>query len=94
MPYDRTKDPLDNLSGGASGPGRRASAVTPSDAGDLSAYARALYVGGVGDLVVIPVGNADGSPVTFKAHPIGYMPVAIRRVLATGTTATNILAIS
>jgi hypothetical protein len=94
MPYDRTKDPLDNLSGGASGPGRRAASVTPSDASDLSSYARGLYVGGTGDLVVIPVGNADGAPVTFKAHPIGYMPVAVRRVLATGTTATNILAIS
>ena len=94
MPYDRTKDPLDNLSGGAAGPGRRAAAVTPSDANDLPTYARALYVGVAGDLAVIPVGNADGAPVTFKAHPVGYVPVAIRRVLATGTSATNILAIS
>jgi hypothetical protein len=31
--------------------------------------------------------------VTLAAHPIGYLPVQVSRVLATGTTATSIVAL-
>lgn len=93
MPYDPTKDRFGFLATGLSAPARRLVAVTPNDATDLSLYPRALYVGGAGDLVVIPVGASDDTPVTLKAHPIGYAPIGVRRVLATGTGATNILAL-
>lgn len=83
------------------GPARRALVVTPNDTKDLTnatgnampAYAKALYIGVSGDVAVIGVGDTVGNSVTFKAHPVGYLPVQVRRVLATGTTATNILAL-
>jgi hypothetical protein len=66
-------------------------AITPSDATDLTTYAKALYVGVAGDVRVLPVSNGDGAPVTFKNHPVGYAPVQVRRVFATGTTAGDIV---
>lgn len=86
MPYDQNKDVR---TGDA--PGRTGFAVTPSDASDLAKYAKALYIGVTGDVTVLPIDNADGATLLFKAHPVGYMPVGVRKVLATGTTATNIL---
>lgn len=62
-------------------------AVTPVDGSDN--IASALYIGVTGDVAVIPQGQTGS--VIFKAHPVGYMPVRVTRVLSTGTTATNIL---
>lgn len=65
--------------------------VTPSDGTDLSAIPRALYVGTAGD---ISVTGADGLAATFVGVPGGQiLPVRARRVRATGTTASNILAL-
>lgn len=94
MPYDFRADPMRGFASSAASPSRTAYAVTPSDGADLTSYAKALYIGVTGDVVVVPVLNEDGASVTFKAHPVGYLPVQVRRVLATGTTATNILALS
>lgn len=83
-------------------PARLALAVTPSDTKDLTdatgdampAYAKALYIGVAGNVTVVTAGrSSDDNTVTFTAHPAGYMPVQVRRVLATGTTATNIVAL-
>lgn len=92
MPYDPTKDPY--YSGGpASQPARKAAAVTPNDATDLATYAKALFIGTAGTVVLIPVDNADGETVTFAGLANGQtLAVSARRVLATGTTATNIIA--
>ena len=43
-------------------------------------------------LGVLTVGAEDGDAVTFANHPVGWLPVQVRRVLATGTTATQIVA--
>lgn len=66
-------------------------------ASDYSIYASGnnngatLYVGGAGDLAVITMG---GDQVTFTAAPAGaFLPIQVTRVLSTGTTATNILAL-
>lgn len=65
----------------------RAAAVTPSDATQI--FAAALYVGGAGDVAVVTEG---GDTVTFPACPVGLIiPVRVRQVLSTGTTATNIV---
>lgn len=84
-------------------PARRARAVTPSDtldvtnaAGDNSpCYASALYIGGTGDVSFIAAGdnsnNGAGTVQTLKAHPVGYMPVQVRRVMNTNTSATQIV---
>lgn len=66
-----------------------ASAVTPADATVL-ATARALYIGVTGD---VAVRTAQGQTVTFKAAPVGVLPVQVDKILSTGTTATNILAL-
>lgn len=75
------------------GPVCNAVAVTPSDSTDLATpNSRGLYVGVTGDVVAIPFGGS--SSVTFKALAAGVVhPIAVKRVLATNTTATNILAL-
>lgn len=71
---------------------RRAVAVTPSDSVNLVKTAhKGLYVGGTGNVSVLTL---DGQTVTFTAVPIGFFPVAVKRVNSTGTTATNIVALS
>lgn len=76
-----------------SAPARRLQAVTPSDGTDLTIPAKALYVGGAGDLKIVPVASPDGEAVTLTNHPVGYVAVQTRRVVATGTTATHIVAL-
>jgi len=94
MPATPSRDAYRSHAPAPGAPARRAEAVTPSDSTDLNAYAKALYIGGAGDLRLIPVGADDAEIVTLKAHPIGYVAIQTRRVLATGTTATFIVALS
>ena len=65
-------------------------ACTPSDVTKFTQQT-ALYVG-VGGTVVV-VGWGDGATTTtFVNVPSGtFMPIQVRQVYATGTTATNIL---
>lgn len=66
-------------------------AVTPSDSADLArGTTRGVYIGVSGDVAVI---MADGSSGTFTAAANGEHPRKVRRILAAGTTATNILAL-
>lgn len=70
-------------------PPEQGAAVAPDDGRDLAAVTRALYVGGTGDLAVT---MADGTPLLFGAVPAGtLLPVRVRRVHATGTSATRIV---
>lgn len=64
-------------------------AVTPSDSVALPDGVRALYVGVSGDVAVLAVGDTVSQ--VFKACPVGVLSVFPKKVLATGTTATNIL---
>ena len=76
----------------------RAAAVTPSNTVDIPSVSGGtsnngcvLYVGGAGDLKVDTVG---GDAVTFVAVPAGsFIPVQVKRVYATGTSATSIVAL-
>jgi hypothetical protein len=66
-------------------------AVTPNDNADLAAPCLALYIGSAGALVVT---MADGTDVTFGAVTAGsLLPIRVRRVKATGTVASNIVAL-
>lgn len=68
-----------------------AAAVTKNDSTDLTVTARALYIGGAGDVAVI---TAGGSTVTFVGLAAGsVLPVRVKRVKSTGTTATSIVAL-
>lgn len=72
-------------------PGRDAFSVTPSDSVDLTDVARALYIGVSGDLKITTLGGND---LTFKNVPVGFFPFGAKRVFATGTAASEILAIN
>jgi hypothetical protein len=64
-------------------------AITASDTAPFPATARAIYVGGAGNVTVV---TANTSVVTFVAVPVGFiLPVQCVRVNATGTTATNLV---
>jgi hypothetical protein len=72
-------------------PAASASAVTTSDSVDFSYPARALYIGGAGNVAVV---LESGTAVTFSAVPAGaILPVVCKRVNATNTTATSIVAL-
>jgi hypothetical protein len=73
----------------SSDPASLVRAVTPSDTVEFS-LCRALYVGVGGNVTVL----SDGVPVTFLNVPTGLvLPVETTQVRATGTTATNIVAL-
>lgn len=74
-----------------SDPARGAVAVTPSDATTLAGV-RALYIGVTGDVAVVTPGRTTS--VVFKAAPVGILPVQVTKVLATGTTATDIVGLT
>ena len=66
-------------------------AITPSDTTDLANVANSIYIGGSGDLTVL---RMDGVSVVFKAVPQGGMlPIRVSRVMATGTSATFLVAL-
>lgn len=66
-----------------------AAQVTPDNANDLPHVSRGIFVGVGGDLRVI---MQDGTTVTFGGMGPGWHPIRVRRVLATGTTASAIVA--
>ena len=76
---------------GLESPAAHAAAVSPSDSTDLTNAARALWIGGTGDVVLDTVGGETS--ITFKAVPVGWLQVRSQRVRSTGTTATNIVAV-
>ena len=84
-------DTYKNMMGGLESPAREAVVVVPSDTVDLGNTSRSIYVGTGGDVAVHMVG--ESVPVVFKAVPVGVLPVRVDRVLATGTTALNIVAL-
>lgn len=66
-------------------------AVTPADGTDLpNGQCRQLYVGTGGTVAAV---NKDGDTVSFTAGDGGYLNIRTARVLATGTTATGIIAL-
>ena len=74
-----------------SDPAYDAAAVTPSDSGVISPVARGLYIGGAG---AVKVDTEGGTAVTFSGATAGsILPVKVKRVYSTGTTATNIVAL-
>jgi hypothetical protein len=67
-------------------------AVTPSNTTRFAPGARALYVGGGGNVAVVPADG--GAAVLFSNVPAGtFLPVRCLGVNATNTTATNIVAL-
>lgn len=70
-------------------PARGGFAITTSDSADLLAETRAIYVGSAGDLVAV---LASGDEVSFVGLGGGtVLPVRVRRVKATGTSAGHLV---
>jgi hypothetical protein len=66
-------------------------AVTPHDTTLLANVADALYIGGAGNVTVFTVA---GTAIAFNGATAGsVIPIKAQRVNATGTTATNIVAL-
>lgn len=75
-----------------SAPATRCAAVTPHDSNALSQISKGLYVGTGGDVSIEPAGG--GGAVTLANVPGGsILPVRVRIVRATGTTAADIVAL-
>lgn len=71
----------------------RAAAVTPSDTLDLERVTRGLYIGASGNVTVVM--EIDDTQVTFVGVPAGsILPIRVRRVMSTGTTAGSIVAMA
>ena len=72
---------------------RRWDVIAPSDTVDLVRLPKAIYVGGAGDIKMIGVdAAANATGVVWVGVPAASMlPVRPRRILATGTSATNLL---
>ena len=70
--------------------GERWVTVTPSDTAHLAEVPKALWVNVAGDLTVV---GEDGVAATFAV--LAGLPILLRprQVMATGTTATGIIAI-
>lgn len=69
---------------------KEAIAITPNDTTTIESTS-GIYIGGSGDIAVT---MKDGSNVTFKSLAAGVIhPLCVTKVKATGTTATNILAV-
>lgn len=79
---------------GGDAPGLNAVEVTPDDDVDIQPSARALWIGGDGDLEVIMAGERDASvTVVFLGVAAGtWMPIQVRRVLES-TTCDGIVAV-
>ena len=84
-------DKFESNQTGLTSPGEHAAAVTPNDSTDLATFARALYIGGAGN---VKVNTIRGETVTFSGVLAGsILPVRVARVHSTDTTATNIVAL-
>ena len=83
----------DDYPASSSSPATHARAIAPTDGADLTDVPKGIYVGTGGDLVLIGVAaGASATGVTFRNVPSGaLLPFRARRVLATGTTAADLL---
>ena len=73
-------------------PAEFAATITPNDSTDLSHPSRALFVGGAGNVAVIMA--RENGPVTIAGVVAGsVLNIAVKRVMSTNTTATNIVAL-
>ena len=87
---DPASAPLPPVNTGKTTP-THARSVQPNDAADLIALTKGVYVLVGGDLAVT---MAEGETVTFSAVPSKtYLPISVRRIWQTGTTATFITAL-
>ena len=84
-------NPFSGRAAPVSGPATDIVPVTPDDAADLPKAAIALYVEGAGTVAIDTVTGSATRMVA--ATDCMLLPVSVRRVRATGTTATGVHAL-
>lgn len=87
-------DPFANINDLTS-QGRKLTAITPSDTVDLTDVPKALLIGGTaGNISIDPVDGTATAVIIPVTAGQTFDAVRVKRVRATGTTATPIYAIS
>jgi hypothetical protein len=89
--YIPANDPYANFGVNPENFGVNSAAVTPSDTVDFTTYPKGIVVTAAGNLVVLPLKAADDGAhlITFTGVSAGFVvPFRVRRVMATGTTAS------
>lgn len=86
-------NPFEYSADSVSSPARNCVPVVPNDASDLPLVTKALYVGTGGNIVLRSVdATAD---VTLANVPSGsVLPIRVRAIRATGTTASQIVSLA
>jgi hypothetical protein len=78
-------------SGAEAAPATQWKTVVPSDTVNMPAGCRGIYVGGAGTITMV---GDDGVAGVFTAVPVGtFVPCGPRRINATGTAATLMMAL-
>ena len=80
--------------GNFASPATEAAAITPSDTVNIpTGPTRGVYVGVTGNVTVVMAEGAQ-TAVLFVAVPAGtILPISVKRVNATGTAATDLVAL-
>ena len=81
-------DAEDRTGGGLGEPATCWFEITPHDDENLPILPRAIYVGVAGDVVMR---DKRGVTCIFKTMAVGEHPMRPKRILSTGTSATNII---
>lgn len=71
-------------------PGQHAALVSPSDSADFANVSRALWVGTAGDIKITTQG---GETLVWPSVTVGWHPMRLTRIWATGTTATGMMVV-
>lgn len=86
-------DPFESSSDSLVAPAKAAFAITPSDTQALSGATKALFVGTGGDIALEAIGS--DSDVIFRNVASGsVLPIRVRIVRSTGTTATDLVGLA
>ena len=84
-------DTFKNSAEGDTSPVSHGATVVASDSEELTNVTRAIYIGGEGDLKVKTLGNET---ITFESLSAGQLlPIRVKQIFSTGTTATSIIAL-
>jgi hypothetical protein len=67
-------------------------AITPADDADLPRSTRSIYVGGAGDVNVV-LANDDTNVIFVNVAAGSVLPIRVKKVLSTDTTATDLVAL-
>jgi hypothetical protein len=85
--YNQLNGPY--FQGGELTPNRTSVALTSSDTVDFASYPKTVTLLTAGTVVALPLKNAEGNFITFGTLLAGTtLPFRVRRINATGTTAT------